>query len=103
MRRGEVWWARLKGPAGRRPVLLLSRNEAYGKRTHVTVSPITRTIRRLATEISLTKADGMKEDCVVNLDDLLTIRQIALEEKLTTLSDQKMATVREAIVFALDL
>lgn len=45
----------------------------------------------------------MKEDCVVNLDDLLTIRQIALEEKLTTLSDQKMATVREAIVFALDL
>ena len=29
MRRGEVWWADLPAPAGRRPVVLLSRNEAY--------------------------------------------------------------------------
>jgi hypothetical protein len=26
----EVWWADLPEPAGRRPVLLLSRNDAYG-------------------------------------------------------------------------
>jgi hypothetical protein len=30
MRQYEVWWASLPQPAGRRPVLLLSRNGAYG-------------------------------------------------------------------------
>ena len=29
MMRGEVWWANLPPPIGRRPVLLLSRNRAY--------------------------------------------------------------------------
>ena len=29
MRCGEVWWADLPAPAGRRPVVLLSRNEGY--------------------------------------------------------------------------
>jgi mRNA-degrading endonuclease toxin of MazEF toxin-antitoxin module len=29
MKRGEVWWANLAKPVGRRPVVLLSRNAAY--------------------------------------------------------------------------
>lgn len=29
MRQFEVWWTNLPQPAGRRPVLLLSRNDAY--------------------------------------------------------------------------
>ena len=37
MRRGEVWWADLPVPVGRRPVVLLSRNEAYAVRELVTV------------------------------------------------------------------
>jgi len=41
MRRGEIWWAELPAPGGRRPVLLLSRNEAYVVRQLVTVAPIT--------------------------------------------------------------
>jgi mRNA-degrading endonuclease toxin of MazEF toxin-antitoxin module len=28
MKRGEIWWAELELPAGRRPVLLSSRDEA---------------------------------------------------------------------------
>ena len=29
MKRGEIWWADLPPPVGRRPVLLLSRDRAY--------------------------------------------------------------------------
>jgi hypothetical protein len=43
MRRGEVWWAQLPSPAGRRPVVLLSRDTAYRVRSAVTVAPVTRT------------------------------------------------------------
>jgi len=45
MRRGEVWWADLPLPVGRRPVVLLSRNEAYQVRDNVTVAPVTTRIR----------------------------------------------------------
>lgn len=35
MRRGEVWWADLPAPVGRRPVLLLSRDRAYAVRNAI--------------------------------------------------------------------
>ena len=41
MQRGEIWWANLPEPIGRRPVLLLSRNEACKTRNAVTVAQIT--------------------------------------------------------------
>ncbi len=37
MKRGDIWWAELAPSAGKRPVLLLSRNEAYAIRELVTV------------------------------------------------------------------
>ena len=103
MRRGEVWWAELPPPAGRRPVLLLSRDAAYGVRTSVTVAIITRTIRNIPTEVSLGQEDGMPVECVVNLDDILTIAKSRLTERITALSPEKMIEVSKAIVFALDL
>lgn len=33
MKRGEVWWAQLPSPVGRRPVVLLSRDTAYRVRS----------------------------------------------------------------------
>ena len=103
MRRGEVWWAQLPEPVGRRPVLLLSRDAAYGVRTSVTVGIVTRTIRDIPVEVPLGKEDGMPTSCVVNLDDILTIPKSRLAERMATLSPEKMAEVAKAIVFALDL
>ena len=103
MRRGEVWWAELPPPIGRRPVLLLSRDAAYSVRTSVTVAIITRTIRNIPSEVLLEQEDGMLTQCVVNLDDILTIPKSRLTEQITALSAEKMTAVAEAIVFALDL
>ena len=103
MRRGEVWWAELPQPIGRRPVLLLSRDAAYSVRTSVTVAIITRTIRNIPTEVVLEPEDGMLTKCVVNLDDIFTIPKSRLTERITTLSPGKMTAVTKAIVFAIDL
>jgi mRNA interferase MazF len=78
VRRGEVWWAELPQPIGRRPVALLSRDAAYRVRTSVTVGMVTRTI---------------PQDCVVNLDDILTIPKLRLAERITTLYPQKMTAI----------
>ncbi len=103
MRRGEVWWAELPPPIGRRPVVLLSRDAAYRVRTSVTVGMVTRTVRDIPVEVPLGPEDGMPQECVVNLDDILTIPKSRLAERITTLSSQKMNAVAKAIIFALDL
>lgn len=103
MRRGEVWWAELPPPIGRRPVLLLSRDAAYSVRTSVTVAVITRTIRNIPVEVLLGQEDGMPVECVVNLDNILTMPKSRLTERITTLSAEKMTAVVKTIVFALDL
>ena len=103
MQRGEVWWAELPEPAGRRPVLLLSRNIAYSVRNAITVGVVTSTIRDIPVEVPLDIKDGMPRNCVVNLDDIITIPKTRLVERITALSSEKMTAVDGAIIFALDL
>jgi mRNA interferase MazF len=103
VQRGEVWWADLPAPAGRRPVLLLSRNAAYKVRTSITVAVITRTIRSIPVEVPLDETDGMPSCCIVNLDNIITIPKSCLKDRLAALSTEKMADVSKAIAFALDL
>jgi mRNA interferase MazF len=103
VRRGEVWWAELSPPIGRRPVVLLSRDVAYRVRTSITVGIVTRIARNISVEVPLGPEDGMPQQCVVNLDDILTIPKARLAERITTLSPQKMTAVARAIIFALDL
>ena len=103
MKRGEIWWAELAPPAGRRPVLLLSRNEAYAVRELVMVAPLTTRIRGISSEVPLGDEDGMPRACVVNLDTITTIAKANLRERLTALSAEKFKAVDEALHFSLGL
>ena len=103
MRRGEIWWAELEPPAGRRPVVLLSRNEAYSVRSLVIVAPVTTRVRRIASEVPLETDDGMSQDCVTNLDTITTIPKDCLQSYITTLSAKKLIEVEAAIRFSLGM
>jgi mRNA interferase MazF len=103
MKRGEVWWAELPSPIGTRPVLLLSRNEAYAVRNAITVAEITTTIREIPVEVLLGPEDGLPKKCVVNLDTIVTIRKKSLKEKITMLDTEKIKQVNDAIKFSLDI
>lgn len=78
MKQGEIWWANLTAPIGRRPVLLLSRNEAYQIRDYVSVAIITTTIRHIPVEVLLNEQDGLPRESVANLDNVMTIRKSSL-------------------------
>ncbi|MBI2836182.1 MAG: type II toxin-antitoxin system PemK/MazF family toxin [Chloroflexi bacterium] len=103
MKRGEIWWAELEPPAGRRPVLLLSRDEAYSIRELVTVAPVTTRVRHIPSEVGLGVEDGMPKPCVINLDTITTIAMASLRERLTTLSAEKLKAVEVALHFALGM
>ncbi len=103
MRRGEIWWAELTSAVGRRPVLLLSRNEAYEVRELVTVAPLTTRIRHIPSEVPLLPEDGLPRECVVNLDTITTIVKKSLRERLVPLSAEKLKAVETALLFALGM
>ena len=103
MKRGEIWWANQMDPIGRRPVVLLSRDESYRVRNAVVVAQITTTIRHIPTEVYLDANDDMPKKCVINCDDISTIRKHSLTERITTLKSEKIEQMEQAIKFALAL
>ena len=103
MRRGEIWWADLDPPSGRRPVLLLSRDEAYRVRELVIIAPVTTRVRGIPTEVLLDKKDGLPKACVANLDVLATIPKTKLTRRIASLNAVKRSAVDEAVAFALGL
>jgi mRNA interferase MazF len=103
MQRGEVWWVELPSPLGRRPVVLLSRDEAYSVRNAVTVAEVTSTIRGIPVEVELGPEEGLPKKCVVNLDTIVTIRKDLLIERIVLLRAEKIDRIDSAIKFALSL
>jgi mRNA interferase MazF len=94
--RGEVWW--YEDPrAGRRPFLILSRNEAIPVLNQVLAVPATRTIRRIPTEVELDSSDGMPAPCALTLDNLTVIRVALCTQRITRLSAERMGAVCEAL------
>jgi mRNA interferase MazF len=100
MRRGEVWWARLDK---RRPVVLLSRQEAYEVRLMVVVAPATTITRGFALEVKLGRSEGLPKSCMVNGDWLVTVPKQDLIERAGALSSAKLRQLDEALRFALGL
>lgn len=103
MKRGEVWWANLPPPMGRRPAVLLSRDAAYAVRSMVTLAPVTTRARHIQAEVSLGPQDGLARPCAVNLDNIITVDKDLLDQYIAALSQDKLRAVEAAIHFALGL
>lgn len=104
MRRGDTYWADLGPPAGRRPVIIISRNAAIPVLAALVVAPITRTIREIASEVRLGQSQGLPEECAANCDNLLTVPKDRFDrEPVGELGIQKVVELDHALRFALDI
>ena len=99
MKRGEVWWYE-HPQAGRRPFLILTRDEAIGVLHQILAVPATRTVREIPTEVVLGRADGMPSACCLTLDNLTVIRTALCVERITRLSRERMREVCAALATA---
>ena len=96
MQRGEVWFAAT--PGGDRPVLVLTRDPIAGRIGAVVVAALTRTVRGLVSELALTaKDDGVPTDCVVNFDNVHTVRRDAFRRPIVQLSPSRMREACERL------
>jgi mRNA interferase MazF len=103
MKRGEIWWANMPDPAGRRPVVLVSRDSAYAVRSSVTVLEVSTTIRGIPSEVPLGARDGLQRKCVANADNIATIPKRWLEARIAMLRSDKLLDIETAVRFSLGL
>lgn len=99
--RGEVWWGELPD-VGRRPFLVLTRNAAIPVLHSVLAAPITRTVRGIPTELSLSRSDGMPEDCAATFDNLRVVPKAHLVERVCTLDAARVGDACTALRAAID-
>lgn len=99
-----MWWASLPEPWGRRPVLLVARNEAYEVLTWVMVAPITTRVRPISTQVPLDPTgDGVPRPCAVVLDNVQAVRVAWLGPRIGRLRQEKMEAVDRGLHAALGL
>ncbi len=100
MNQFEIWWADLPKPAGKRPVLLLSRASAYSYLHKFVVAEITSTIRGIAIEVPVGIREGLSKHCVVNCDNLRTIAKSCLIRKLGAVNPVRYPEIKRAVGYA---
>jgi mRNA interferase MazF len=99
--RGEIWMFSFPRPDRRRPVLVLTREDMIERMHTVTVAPITSTIRDVPSEVVIGPEAGLKHRSAVNLHHVATVPRAGLRTYVGTVSRETMATVGQAMLFAL--
>lgn len=94
--RGEVYWLELE-QEGRRPVVVLTRDEALASLRNVVVALVTRTVRGIETEVEIGPADGMPVECAVTLDNLRTVPRALLTQSITKLDEARVDELCRAL------
>jgi len=102
--RGEIFWADLGPPAGRRPVCVLTRDAAIAVLVTVTCAPITRTIRGIRSEVEVGPPQGLPAPSAISCDNLLTVPQAVLDPAPAgRLDEVTRAQLDRALRYALDI
>ena len=86
-----------------RPALVLTREAARAAMTKVTVAPITTTIKGLSSEVLVGPDNGLDQECVVALDNVITVPVNQLGRTVGYLSAEQEAQLGRAVVLAYDL
>jgi mRNA interferase MazF len=99
---GELWWCELPD-VGRRPVVVLSRNEVIPRLGRAMVAPCTTTIRGLRSEVLLAPdADPVPRTCAANLDSVESVSVALLVQRLGRLDPERMRSICAALGVAVD-
>lgn len=102
--RGDIIWADLGHPAGRRPVCVLTRDAAIEVLSAITCAPITRTVRGIRSEIEVGPREGLLEVSVITCDNIVTLPLTTLaDRRVGHLGPAKRAALDSALRYALDI
>jgi mRNA interferase MazF len=93
---GDIWWAEVP-EAGRRPVLVVTRDAAIEVLRTVVVAPISRTVRGIPTEMPFDRDDGLRERCAASFDNVQPVPRWSLTERVAGLAPARRAELCRAL------
>ena len=107
MRRAELY--RVKRPSSRDPrkfrvFVVVSRQVLIDSRfSTVICAPVYSAYEGLSTQVPIGTDEGMKHDCSVHCDELVSIPKSMLSDFVSTLPREKIVLLNEALRIALEL
>jgi mRNA interferase MazF len=107
VRRGELY--RVTHPSARDPkrsrvFCVVSRQVLIdSKYSTVICAPVYTAYDGLATQVPLGPEDGMKHECGIHCDNLVSLQKSVLTNFVATLPAEKIASLDQALTVALDL
>lgn len=107
MRRGELY--RVAHPTARDPkrvriFCVVSRQILIdSKYSTVICAPVYTAYDNLASQVPLGIEDGLKHDCSIHCDNLVSLQKSALTDFIATLSAEKIEALNEALLIALEI
>lgn len=107
MRRGELY--RVKHPSSRDPrkfrvFVVVSRQVLIESRfSTVICAPVYTTCEGLTTQVPIGQDEGMKHDCSIHCDELVSIPKSMLTDFVSMLPRDKIVPLDDALKAALDL
>jgi len=107
VRRGELY--RVKRPSFRDPrkfrvFVVVSRQVLIDSRfSTVICAPVYSAYEGLSTQVPIGTDEGMKHDCSVHCDELVSIPKSMLSDFVSTLPREKIVLLNEALRIALEL
>lgn len=103
MNRGDVWLIELGGRIGRRPVVVLTRQNVLPYVNKVTVAEITTKGKGYPTEIDIDQKANLPKSSFVQADNVHTIPKQKLDRYVGTLDRETMREVSRKVILALEL
>jgi len=103
MNRGDVWQADLKGRAGKRPALILTRQAVIPHLNKLTVAEVTTQGKGYPTEFAIGQLANLAQSSFVQLDNIQTIAKERFVKYLGHLDERAMQLIGRKAVLALGL
>ena len=103
MNRGDVWYVDLGGKTGKRPAVILTRQNVLEFLNKVTVAEVTTKGKGYPTEVFVGQKDNLPKTSFIQTDNLQTVTKHRLVKYLGTLDSEKMIEVSKKVILALEL
>jgi len=97
LKRGDIYFYEFKKPDKKRPVVILSRDDAIPLLSTVMVAPILSTIYGVPSEVVIGIDEGLKKTSAINLDHIQTVDKNHLTSFISHLSESIMQKVCYAL------
>jgi len=107
VRRGDLY--RVRNPSSRDPkkfrvFVVVSRQVLIESRfSSVICAPVYTAYEGLSTQVPIGQAEGMKHDCGIHCDELVSIPKTALTDFVGSLSYEKLSQLKEALRVSLGM